>query len=36
MGNGLTGIAERVRELGGHARFEGHSGFRVVAQVPAP
>ncbi|GAB7039646.1 MULTISPECIES: sensor histidine kinase [Catenuloplanes] len=36
MGNGLTGIAERVRELGGHARFDGRTGFRVTAEVPAP
>jgi signal transduction histidine kinase len=36
MGNGLTGIAERARELGGDARFDGRSGFRVTAQVPAP
>ncbi|HET6532003.1 MAG TPA: histidine kinase [Actinoplanes sp.] len=36
MGNGLTGIAERVRALGGHARFDGRTGFRVVAEVPAP
>ncbi len=36
MGNGLTGIAERVRELGGEARFDGRTGFRVTAEVPAP
>ena len=36
MGHGLTGISERVRELGGHARFDGDRGFRVVAEVPAP
>jgi signal transduction histidine kinase len=36
MGHGLTGIDERVRELGGQARFEGRPGFRVVAEVPAP
>ncbi|MDP9793681.1 signal transduction histidine kinase [Catenuloplanes nepalensis] len=36
MGNGLTGIVERVRELGGHARFDGRTGFRVTAEVPAP
>ncbi|WP_127502584.1 sensor histidine kinase [Actinoplanes solisilvae] len=36
MGNGLTGIAERVRELGGRVRFDGRTGFRVTAEVPAP
>ena len=40
MGNGLTGIAERIRELGGSAEFAGRvpgrSGFRVTAEVPAP
>jgi signal transduction histidine kinase len=36
MGNGLTGIDERVRELGGSARFDGRTGFRVTAEVPAP
>jgi signal transduction histidine kinase len=36
MGHGLTGIAERVRALGGQARFDGRTGFRVTAEVPAP
>jgi signal transduction histidine kinase len=39
MGHGLTGIAERVHELGGRAQFSGRdeqAGFRVTATVPAP
>jgi signal transduction histidine kinase len=40
MGNGLTGIAERVRELGGNTLFAGRvtkgAGFGVTASVPAP
>lgn len=39
MGHGLTGIAERVEELGGRAEFVGRApdsrGFRVTAEVPA-
>ncbi len=39
MGHGLTGITERVHELGGRVQFSGRdeqAGFRVTAMVPAP
>lgn len=36
LGNGLTGLRERVEALGGHARFGSDRGFEVVATVPAP
>lgn len=36
LGNGLTGMRERVEEFGGTVRFAGRPGFRVDAAVPAP
>jgi signal transduction histidine kinase len=36
LGNGLTGIRERLEELGGTASFEHRGGFRITATVPAP
>ncbi|SFB14355.1 Signal transduction histidine kinase [Amycolatopsis marina] len=35
LGNGLTGVRERVEQLGGAVSFDTRSGFRVSAQVPA-
>ncbi|WP_433871970.1 sensor histidine kinase [Saccharopolyspora sp. CA-218241] len=35
LGNGLTGLRERIESLGGHVRFDTRSGFRVDAAVPA-
>ncbi|WP_199431260.1 sensor histidine kinase [Qaidamihabitans albus] len=35
-GNGLTGVRERVEQLGGAVSFDGRSGFRLDATVPAP
>lgn len=34
MGNGLTGIKERIEQLGGSVSFDGTDGFRMVATVP--
>ncbi|MFF5987175.1 sensor histidine kinase [Prauserella flavalba] len=36
IGNGLTGVRERVEQLGGRVSFESRSGFRLDATVPAP
>ncbi|RBM21029.1 two-component sensor histidine kinase [Prauserella sp. PE36] len=36
IGNGLTGVRERVEQLGGRVSFESRPGFRVDATVPAP
>ncbi|SNR67372.1 hypothetical protein SAMN06265360_11447 [Haloechinothrix alba] len=36
LGNGLTGLRERVEQLGGAVSFDSRSGFRVDAEVPAP
>lgn len=35
VGNGLTGLRERVEQLGGVVSFDPARGFRVVAEVPA-
>ncbi|PRX46732.1 signal transduction histidine kinase [Prauserella shujinwangii] len=35
-GNGLTGLRERVEQLGGAVSFDGRSGFQVEATVPVP
>ena len=35
LGNGLTGLRERVEQLGGDVSFEHGHGFRVRAEVPA-
>lgn len=34
-GNGLTGMRERLEDVGGGLRFSGNEGFHVVAWVPA-
>ncbi|MEU6642343.1 histidine kinase [Saccharomonospora sp. NPDC046836] len=34
MGNGLTGLRERIEHLGGAVSFDGRSGFRIDATVP--
>lgn len=34
-GNGLRGIAERFASLGGEITYDGGSGFRVTARMPA-
>ncbi|SCL69605.1 sensor histidine kinase [Micromonospora peucetia] len=34
-GNGLRGIAERFAPLGGEIAYDGSSGFRVTARMPA-
>lgn len=34
MGNGLTGLRERVEMLGGNVRFDTRDGFRVLANLP--
>ncbi|MEQ4302570.1 histidine kinase [Plantactinospora sp. B6F1] len=34
-GNGLRGLGERLRALGGDLSFDGGDGFRVTARVPA-
>ncbi|MFD2025817.1 sensor histidine kinase [Promicromonospora aerolata] len=34
-GNGLRGLTERFEALGGGVQFDGDSGFRVTATVPA-
>ncbi|WP_165492235.1 sensor histidine kinase [Egibacter rhizosphaerae] len=36
FGHGLTGLTERVHELGGRVSVEPGKGFRVTAQVPLP
>ncbi|MDV6011150.1 sensor histidine kinase [Haloechinothrix sp. LS1_15] len=36
LGNGLTGLRERVEQLGGAVTFESRAGFRVNAEVPVP
>lgn len=37
IGNGLTGIQERVRQLGGSVRFETEDkGFRTFIEIPQP
>jgi signal transduction histidine kinase len=36
LGNGLTGMCERLRELGGSISFDHAEGFTVTARVPAP
>ncbi|MGB4860111.1 MAG: histidine kinase [Dokdonella sp.] len=33
-GNGLTGMRERLEDVGGGLRFSGNNGFRVTAWVP--
>ena len=33
-GNGLTGMRERLEDVGGGLRFSGNDGFRVTAWVP--
>jgi signal transduction histidine kinase len=35
LGNGLTGMTERLEGLGGTVRFDHDRGFRVTAEVPA-
>jgi signal transduction histidine kinase len=36
-GNGLNGIQERVRQLGGTVRFETEDkGFRTSIEIPQP
>ncbi|MBK1783332.1 sensor histidine kinase [Prauserella cavernicola] len=35
-GNGLTGVRERIEQLGGRVSFESRPGFRIDATVPAP
>ncbi|MEU3270063.1 histidine kinase [Saccharomonospora sp. NPDC006951] len=34
LGNGLTGVRERVEQLGGAVNFRPHAGFRIEAKVP--
>jgi signal transduction histidine kinase len=34
LGNGLTGMRERIEQLGGTVRFDPGPGFQVEAQVP--
>lgn len=34
-GNGLRGLAERFAPLGGEIAYDGNSGFRVTARLPA-
>lgn len=36
LGNGLTGMRERVEQFGGTATFFGRPGFRVEVVVPRP
>ncbi|WUI02604.1 histidine kinase [Spirillospora sp. NBC_00431] len=36
LGNGLTGVRERIAQLGGAVSFDTRSGFTVNARVPAP
>ncbi len=36
LGNGLTGLRERVDQLGGTVRFQGRPGFRVDVVLPEP
>ena len=35
LGHGLTGLRERVQQLGGSVSFASQRGFRVVAEMPA-
>ncbi|MET8989571.1 histidine kinase [Nonomuraea wenchangensis] len=35
LGNGLSGLRERVAAIGGDVRLDGSDGFRVTATVPA-
>jgi len=35
LGNGLSGLRERLVALGGEIAFDGRGGFAVVARVPA-
>lgn len=35
LGNGLTGVRERIAQLGGEVSFDTRSGFTVSAKVPA-
>ncbi|TDC96579.1 histidine kinase [Actinomadura sp. 7K507] len=36
LGNGLTGVRERIAQLDGAVSFDTRSGFTVNAKVPAP
>lgn len=36
LGNGLTGMRERVEQLGGAVSFDARDGFRVAVEVPVP
>ena len=36
LGNGLTGMRERLEQLGGDVAVDGREGFRVMARLPAP
>lgn len=36
LGNGLTGVRERIAQLDGEVSFDTRSGFTVRARVPAP
>jgi len=36
LGHGLTGLRERVQQLGGSVSFASQCGFHVVAEMPAP
>jgi signal transduction histidine kinase len=36
LGNGLTGMRERIEQLGGTVDFNANPGFRIQAEVPAP
>lgn len=36
LGNGLTGLRERVEQLGGAVSIDSRPGFRISAEVPAP
>ncbi|MTV24546.1 sensor histidine kinase [Nitriliruptoraceae bacterium ZYF776] len=35
LGNGLTGLRERVELHGGQVHFDGHRGFAITATLPA-
>jgi signal transduction histidine kinase len=36
LGHGLTGVRERIGQLGGAVSFDTRSGFTLCARVPAP
>ena len=36
LGNGLTGLRERIAAFGGTVRFDARDGFRIEATVPDP